>query len=363
MYRKSLISRLLFVSLLVCQHSLLSMVPSLASLCAKKVNETISVEEFKEDPTYTEKLGSRDIRLLLAKQWLRDRPDLLRGLLSKLTLPTSEEGRYGKFFSSLGHEIDYLEASERQDELEKYTLGAYGMHDGSISYEHIMYKGKTNKLVFKDETIEGLHEAVINSVRFDRSLKRLLTASEDKMVKVWDREGGHNTIHCFEHPSEVENACFTANEMAVVSFTDTTMRIWDLELNACIFERTFNKSIYGGTLVSEDNRLALLFFDLHVYQDHPCVFIELKSVFDVQQLLSNSLTIEQLVLLQILLKERPETLMEYKEHIKRLYPNLPASVKELFNLPEPSAWSALQNKAELLIEYLKKVRQRVEQCL
>lgn len=72
------------------------------------------------------------------------------------------------------------------------------------------------------------HTAPVNSVAFSPDGKRVVTASVDKTVKVWDATMGKEIVTLEGHSKSVESVCFSPNGKRIISTSrEVPAKIWD----------------------------------------------------------------------------------------------------------------------------------------
>ena len=72
------------------------------------------------------------------------------------------------------------------------------------------------------------HDAAVTAAVFDRTGKRIITASYDKTARIWDVSSGAEQTVLRGHEGVVERADFSADGSRVLTVArDDTARIWD----------------------------------------------------------------------------------------------------------------------------------------
>jgi len=75
--------------------------------------------------------------------------------------------------------------------------------------------------------LEG-HNGTVNHVAYSPDGKRLVTASLDRTVRVWDAVTGAQLAVLYGHQAEVNSAAYSPDGRRIVSASyDRTVRIWD----------------------------------------------------------------------------------------------------------------------------------------
>lgn len=136
-----------------------------------------------------------------AKQWLRETEPSLRGFEWRVQHAQSDES-IGEFVVGRGHAAALAISPDG-------TTLACGLSDGAVELRDL----PAGKL----RTTIAAHQAGVTSVRFDRTGERIVTASYDRTVKVWQVAGGIATATFAKHGSPVGGAVFLPDGKSVAS--------------------------------------------------------------------------------------------------------------------------------------------------
>ncbi len=100
--------------------------------------------------------------------------------------------------------------------------------------------GSYNRLKLIDpfklfQTLEG-HSGKINFVSYSLDGEKIVSASDDKTLRIWDAETGYCLNVLRGHSGGVKTASFSPDGMRIVSTSDDkTIRIWDVSTGQCFF--------------------------------------------------------------------------------------------------------------------------------
>ena len=72
-------------------------------------------------------------------------------------------------------------------------------------------------------------------------LKKIISGSDDNLIKVWDLNSGECLRTLFAHSGEVNCIEIISNEKLVSGSSDKTLKVWDLNTYECIL------TLYGHT--------------------------------------------------------------------------------------------------------------------
>ena len=94
---------------------------------------------------------------------------------------------------------------------------------------HLCLCSKGDVVVFK------AHTSTVRTVQFSHDSEQLLTASDDKTVKVWSTHRSKFQYNLSGHLNWVRTACFSPDSKMIVSGSDDkTIKLWDLSSKSCI---------------------------------------------------------------------------------------------------------------------------------
>jgi WD40 repeat protein len=115
-------------------------------------------------------------------------------------------------------------------------------------------------------TLEG-HADWVRACAVTPDGGRVVSASNDKTLKVWDLESGRSLATLEGHASKVNACAVTPDGRRVVSASDDkTLKIWDLESGACLVTHRANTpyaavTATATTIIAGDAAGSLWFLD------------------------------------------------------------------------------------------------------
>jgi WD40 repeat protein len=106
---------------------------------------------------------------------------------------------------------------------------AAGGSDGQVYFWQLAVSGKRARLELKQPPTPPKHKKTIRSIAFNSSGTRIITASEDRLVMVWDAGTGEKLQRLEGHRDWVRVATFSPDDQrALTASHDGTARVWDL---------------------------------------------------------------------------------------------------------------------------------------
>ena len=165
------------------------------------------------------------------------------------------------------------------------------------------------------------HTCVVSSAQFSLNSRQIISSSLDGTVRVWDVETGTCIAILNDHTRWVHSAQFNHNDTLIISASDDrTVRLWDLATDTC---RVLNGHIYqvnsvqfspnGTQIVSASADREIRLWDLHTpFQ---------RIIAACQHNLSTA------QLLMLLCRNNGEIAMQNRELPMALYETLPAPMR------------------------------------
>jgi centriolar protein POC1 len=137
-----------------------------------------------------------------------------------------------------------------------------------------MSAGKTTRLPGESKKMQ-MHTASVRCVSFSSDEEQLLSASDDKMVKVWSVPGQRFMYSLSGHTNWLRSADFSPDGRLVVSCgDDKTVKLWDAQSHRCVhtfYDHSDSVSSCkfhpdGTCIASASADKTIKLFDLRTYQ-------------------------------------------------------------------------------------------------
>jgi WD40 repeat protein len=126
-------------------------------------------------------------------------------------------------------------------------------------------KVKTNKFKISNDSGKLIknfnqHKDLVRSIQVIEDLNKLISASNDKTIKIWDLKSGECLETLKDHSWLVTSVLIYKNNKFISGSYDKTIKIWDLERLECI-ETLNNNSGVRSLLLLSDEILASGLYD------------------------------------------------------------------------------------------------------
>ena len=119
----------------------------------------------------------------------------------------------------------------------------------------VIWEAATGKLV---STELMAHQGSVTSLHFSPEGRRLISASMDFSVRVWEVSSGKAVAELVGHASPVMSAKYSADGRWIVTASqDRTARVWDAETGAPIIEPILHEAWVNDAELSSDQRYVL----------------------------------------------------------------------------------------------------------
>ncbi len=114
----------------------------------------------------------------------------------------------------------------------------------------------------EDFIIRG-HSGTVRSVKFSHYGNLILSASDDKTIKIWNADDGSHVRTLYGHTHYVNSAIFSDNDKLIISASkDRTIKIWDANNGKLLKTIDGNMEGVSNVIISPDNsKIASSAFD------------------------------------------------------------------------------------------------------
>ena len=100
------------------------------------------------------------------------------------------------------------------------------------------------------------HSSLVNSIKVDEFSNKLITASFDKSIKIWDLETGECLKTLKDHKHCVTSILIFPNNKFISGSIDKTMKIWDLNSYDCLDTLNIESEVLSLCSLHQDNQIA-----------------------------------------------------------------------------------------------------------
>ena len=217
-----------------------------------KIIDTLRIQEkeCREKAGSIEKISLKELKNQLASAWKHN-----------LRQPTIDESSLNILLTQMNHHIKFMEFEIRKykkDLLLEKSFDFEKIDDNPILFGKLIEK--TIDLSLSDDCGSLIrdfnqHSGSVRSIQFIENSNRLISASQDNTIKVWDLKTGECLKTLNEHERWVTCILTISNNQLVSSSNDKTIKIWDLEKYECVNSLISDSSVYSLCQL-QDNKLA-----------------------------------------------------------------------------------------------------------
>ena len=100
------------------------------------------------------------------------------------------------------------------------------------------------------------HSDLVRSIQVDEKSNKLISASIDKTIKIWNFENGYCIKTLYDHQSWVTCLLIISNNKFISGSCDKTIKIWDFNSYECLNTIKTEVWINSFCLVSDNNQVA-----------------------------------------------------------------------------------------------------------
>ena len=174
----------------------------------------------------------------------------LRLVLEKQAVETTK-AEEKKEIADIQYYIGVLKGHEDNVQSAAFSPDGKKIVSASEDYTVKVWDVQTGECI---RTLKG-HEEYVQSAAFSPDGKRIVSASDDETVKVWDAQTGECIRTLEGHENFVNSAAFSPDGKRIVSTSwDKTVKVWDAQTEECIRTLEGHKNFVESAAFSPDGK-------------------------------------------------------------------------------------------------------------